>query len=134
MGWCVMAWKRYSDFSGRSRRFEYWMFMLIHAVNYLALFLAIEVTASASAMVHAPVLTVPLFFLCFIYALAAIFPGLAVSVRRLHDIGKSGWWMLLAFLPVLGLLLIVLFALDSEPSDNQYGPNPKHLMPYVATH
>jgi uncharacterized membrane protein YhaH (DUF805 family) len=127
-----MAWKRYSEFSGRSRRCEYWMFMLIHTVIYLALFLAVEVEAS-STMAHVPALTAPLFFLCFIYALAAIIPGLAVSVRRLHDIGKTGWWMLLAFVPVLGLLLLVLFAFDSEPGGNQYGPNPKPPPPYAAT-
>jgi len=120
-----MAWKRYSDFSGRSRRYEYWMFMLIHSVLFLALLLAVEVGATAFTKAHVQILTVPLFFLCFIYGLAAIFPGVAVSVRRLHDIGKSGWWMLFAFVPVLDLLLIVFFAFDSELGSNQYGPNPK---------
>jgi uncharacterized membrane protein YhaH (DUF805 family) len=128
MSWYLMAWKRYLDFSGRSRRCEYWMFMLIHVIIYLALFLAAEF-----AMAHGSALTVPLFVLCFIYALAAVLPGLAVSVRRLHDIGKSGWWMLVAFVPLLDLLLIVFFAFDSKPGGNQYGPNPKLPTPYAAT-
>jgi len=132
MAWYLMAWKRYSDFSGRSRRCEYWMFALIHVVVYLTLFLAVQFTASASTMAHISVFTGPLFFLCFIYGLAAILPGLAVSVRRLHDIGKSGWWMLLAFVPVLDLLLVVFFTFNSEPGGNQYGPNPKLPTPYAA--
>jgi uncharacterized membrane protein YhaH (DUF805 family) len=133
MGWYLMAWKRSAEFSGRSRRFEYWMFMLIHAIIFLALLISVEVGASASTKAHVPELTDPLIFLCFIYGLAAAVPGLAVSVRRLHDTGKSGSWMLLAFVPVLGLLLMVFFALDGEPGGNRYGPNPKLRTPYTPT-
>ena len=133
MAWYLMAWKRYFDLSGRSRRCEYWMFMFVHTAIFLALFLAVEVETSASNVARTPLLTDSLFFLCFIYALAAAFPGLAVSVRRLHDIGKSGWWMLLAFVPVLGLLLMAFFAIDSEPGRNQYGLNPKSRTPNAAT-
>jgi uncharacterized membrane protein YhaH (DUF805 family) len=61
----------------------------------------------------------------FIYFLAAFIPGLAVTVRRLHDSGKSAWWLLIALVPIIGLAIIVLLALDSEPAANQYGPNPK---------
>ncbi len=132
MGWYLIAWKRASDFSGRSRRSEYWMFMLIHVVIYLILFVAVEAAASAFVTPHFASLTVPLFLLCFIYGLAATIPGLAVSVRRLHDVGKSGWWMLLVFVPVLGLLLIIFFAFDSEPGANQYGPDQKPPTPFAA--
>jgi uncharacterized membrane protein YhaH (DUF805 family) len=100
---------------------EYWMFMLIHAVVYIAL----EVAALLLLKAHLPAIGISLFALCFLYALVAIFPGLAVSIRRLHDVGKSGWWMLLTFVPVAGLILMVFFAFDSEVGDNQYGPNPK---------
>jgi uncharacterized membrane protein YhaH (DUF805 family) len=61
-----------------------------------------------------------------LYSLAAMIPGLAVSIRRLHDIGKSGWWLLIAFVPLIGgIWLIVLLATDSQPGNNQWGAYPK---------
>jgi uncharacterized membrane protein YhaH (DUF805 family) len=63
--------------------------------------------------------------LSLIYGLAALIPGLAVTVRRLHDSGKSAWWLLIALVPIIGLAIIVLLVLDSEPAANKYGPNPK---------
>jgi uncharacterized membrane protein YhaH (DUF805 family) len=129
MEWYLIAWKRSADFSGRSRRKEYWIFMLSHAV----VFLVLESAVLALSKAHVPALTTSFFFLCFVYAPTATVPGLAVSVRRLHDIGKSGWWMLLSFVPVLGLLLIVFFAFDSEPGGNLYGPNPKSPAPFAVT-
>ena len=66
------------------------------------------------------------FGLYFIYMLAALIPGWAVAVRRLHDTGKSGWWWLIVFVPFIGaIVLIVFWVLDSAPGANQYGPNPK---------
>ena len=63
-----------------------------------------------------------------LFYLAALLPGLAAAVRRLHDIGKSGWWMLLALIPIVGpIVLIVFFCLDSQPGDNAYGANPKGM-------
>jgi uncharacterized membrane protein YhaH (DUF805 family) len=130
MAWYLMVWKRYAQFTGRSRRTEYWMFSLIHA----AVFVAIEILALALAAVRAPgAIIFVTFTLCFLYAFAALVPYLAVSVRRLHDVGKSGWWMLLSFLPLLDLLLIVFFCFDSELSGNHYGPNPKSPAPYTVT-
>lgn len=67
-------------------------------------------------------------FFCFLYALAVFIPGLAVAVRRLHDIGKSGWMILLGLIPLIGAIwLIVLMATDGKPGSNEYGPNPKEL-------
>lgn len=61
-----------------------------------------------------------------LYSLAVLLPALAVTVRRLHDIGKSGWWILLSLIPIVGSIIVLVFTcLDSEPTDNQYGPNPK---------
>ncbi len=120
-----MAWKRYTDFEGRSRRVEYWMFMVIHAVLFCGLAAAV-LTLSA---LHLSEVGNPLFLACFVYALAAIFPGLAVSVRRLHDLGKSGWWMLLALVPLGVFVLFVFFAFESEPGSNQYGPGLKPSAP-----
>ncbi len=125
MEWYLMAWKRSVDFSGRSRRKEYWGFMLIHVV----VFLVLEFAVLPLFVAHVPALTTALFLLCFVYALTATVPGLAVSVRRIHDIGKSGWWMLLSFVPALDLLLIDFFAFDGGPSDKLYGPNPKSPVP-----
>jgi uncharacterized membrane protein YhaH (DUF805 family) len=59
--------------------------------------------------------------------LAVLIPSLAVSVRRLHDTGRSGWWILLGIIPLLGLVVLFFAAQDSQPGDNQYGPNPKGL-------
>jgi uncharacterized membrane protein YhaH (DUF805 family) len=65
--------------------------------------------------------------LYFIYALAVLIPTIAISIRRLHDIGKSGWFYLLVFVPIISLVLIYFFVLDSQPGENQYGPNPKGM-------
>jgi len=62
----------------------------------------------------------------FIYSLLVLVPGLAVAVRRLHDIGKSGWMLLIGLIPIVGgIILLIWAASDSQPGDNQYGPNPK---------
>ena len=63
-----------------------------------------------------------------IFALALLVPSIALAVRRLHDIGKSGWWYLIVFIPIIGILvLLYFFVLDSQPGSNQYGPNPKGM-------
>jgi uncharacterized membrane protein YhaH (DUF805 family) len=65
-----------------------------------------------------------------LYGLAVFLPGLALAIRRLHDTGRSGWWMLIGFLPLIGLIvLIIFFVQDSQPGSNQYGPNPKESAP-----
>jgi uncharacterized membrane protein YhaH (DUF805 family) len=69
-----------------------------------------------------------LYFLTYVYSLAIFIPSLAVCVRRLHDIGRSGWWYLIGLIPVIGwILLIVWFCTDSQPGANKWGPNPKGL-------
>jgi uncharacterized membrane protein YhaH (DUF805 family) len=61
-----------------------------------------------------------------IYSLAVLIPSISVGVRRLHDTNRTGWWLLISLIPLLGIIiLIVLMVLDSQPDDNQYGPNPK---------
>ena len=70
-----------------------------------------------------------------LYNLAIIIPGTAVATRRLHDIGRSGWWQLLAFLPIIGwILLLIWFCKDSYPDHNQYGPNLKEILQHSITH
>jgi uncharacterized membrane protein YhaH (DUF805 family) len=119
MEWYLLVLKRYAEFNGRSRRKEYWMFTLYNIVIFLVLYIAGFVTLERTGI------SMVFFGLAFIYALAILVPNLAVSVRRLHDIDKSGWWILLAFVPVVSLALIVLMCLEGTPGDNRFGPNPK---------
>ena len=103
----VKVLKHYTVFEGRARRSEFWKFVLVSFVISLVL-------GWVSDMLEA------------VYGLAVLVPSLAVGARRLHDIGKSGWWQLLVLIPVVGwIVLIVFLALDTEPKDNQYGSNPK---------
>lgn len=102
---------QYATFTGRARRSEYWFFVLFTLLVYLA------------ASVVDAVLGIPVFTL--IVVLGLLVPTLAVSVRRLHDTGRSGWWVLLSFVPFGGIVLIVFDCLDSEPGPNRFGPSPK---------
>jgi len=120
MAWYLLAWQRATDFSGRSRRKEYWYFHLVNAVVmlFLGLFAVAFSDQNKPAMIP--------FGLMFTYAFVVFVPSIAVTIRRLHDIGKSGWWYCIAFVPFIGgLILLVLTLLDSEPDRNEYGPNPK---------
>ena len=112
MNWYIGVLKRYLDFSGRAQRMEYWMFTLINILVMLGL-------AILDALLG-------LGFLSTIYALGVLIPSLAVGVRRLHDTNRSGWWLLIGLVPLIGLIvLIVFFVQDSQPGANEYGPNPK---------
>jgi uncharacterized membrane protein YhaH (DUF805 family) len=121
MNWYLKVLKQYADFSGRARRKEYWMFALFNVIFI------------ASAMILDTVLVVtigelPYGVFYFLYSLAVLIPGLAVYVRRLHDIGKSGWMILIAIIPIIGpIWLLVLTLTDSNHGENQYGPNPKEV-------
>jgi len=119
MNWYLKALKQYADFNGRARRKEYWMFVLFNMIFAIAAAILDNVLGTAS-----PELGYGIIY--GIYSLAVLIPGIAVGVRRLHDIGKSGWMMFVALIPLVGFIwLIVLMATDSNPGDNQYGPNPK---------
>lgn len=129
MEWYAIAMQRYAQFTGRSRRREYWIFALVNTIIFCVLY-AVGITFFFAG--QRPI-GIALFALCFAYALAVIIPGLSCGVRRLHDIGKSGWFMLLPLIPFFGgLILIVLHLLDSQPGANQYGPNPKFPVQPVA--
>mgnify|MGYP003297531573 CR=1 FL=1 len=91
----------YANFSGRARRSEYWYFVLFSLIISL----------------------IPIVNL--IVGLISIIPGIAVCVRRLHDIGKSGWWFLLGFIPIGPIVLFAWFCKDSQPGVNKWGENPK---------
>ena len=105
---------KYADFNGRARRSEYWYWVL-------AVLLAYIVVLIVSLVVHALGIV-----LLVVLVLGAIVPNLAVGCRRLHDIGQSGWLQLIGLVPFVGgIILLVLYCLDSKPGPNQYGPNPK---------
>jgi uncharacterized membrane protein YhaH (DUF805 family) len=119
MEWYLLVLKRYAEFSGRSRRKEYWMFTLYNTVILVVLELAGFLTLERSGI------SIVFFGLVLLYGLGVMVPSLAAAVRRLHDTGKSGWFLLICLIPIVSLALIVLLCLDSTPGDNQYGPNPK---------
>ena len=103
---------KYAQFNGRARRSEFWYFALFNFL--IAAGLGI-IDVFAETMV-----------LNGLYSLAVLIPSLAVGVRRLHDTGKSGLWILIAFVPVVGTLILLIFLVqDSQPFENKYGPNPK---------
>ena len=109
---------QYVGFSGRARRSEYWYFTLFNLLGSMVF----SILAQALGI---PAIT-------GIFSLAVFLPGLAVSIRRLHDIGKSGWWILIELIPIVGLILIIIWLCkDSDPADNQYGPNPKNASPMM---
>ncbi len=121
MNWYLKVLKQYADFNGRARRSEYWMFTLINVLIIGVLYVLMFMSGSdggAMAMVAMGLVA--------IYSLAILVPSLAVAVRRLHDVGKSGWMLLVGLIPFIGSIwLLVLYCTDSQPGDNEYGPNPK---------
>lgn len=128
MSWYLLALKRYADFSGRSRRKEYWYFSLFNCIVVLVLIMIAAALGGFNSNESGGTnpAAMPVFLLYVVYALAVFVPGLAVSVRRLHDTGRSGWWFLISFVPFIGgIWLIVLMCIDSQPGPNQWGPNPK---------
>lgn len=118
MNWYFAVLKKYAVFSGRARRKEYWMYSLFNIIILIALGV-VEGIAGSNPESGGGVLTL-------LYFLAVIFPSLAVTVRRLHDTGKSGWWALIGLVPMIGAIVFLVFMVqDGHAGDNQYGPNPK---------
>ena len=119
--WYRVVLSKYADFSGRSRRAEYWYFVLVNLIINIGL----AIGDVMFGLVIAPNLGV----LGLVYGLAVFIPSIAVLCRRLHDTGRSGWWWLIALIPLVGgIILIVFLAEDSDPGDsNNYGPNPKTM-------
>ena len=125
MNWYMEVLKKYAVFNGRARRAEYWWFFLINFIFVLVLSVLSRLTTGTDSNSVSPLSTA---FSCIsgLYSLAVLLPELGVGIRRLHDIGKSGWWLLIGLIPLIGTIwLLILAATDSQPGDNQYGPNPK---------
>jgi uncharacterized membrane protein YhaH (DUF805 family) len=116
MNYYLSVLKKYAVFSGRSQRAEYWYFFLFNVIISIALAIISTVIGDDSSILR------------MLYGLAVLIPGIAVSVRRLHDVGKSGWMLLIGLIPLIGAIwLLVLMVTDSNPGDNKYGPNPKGI-------
>lgn len=111
--------KKYAVFDGRAQRKEYWLFVLFNLIVSIVLTIVDRLTGTYSADYGMGALGA-------VYALAVLLPGIGVSVRRLHDTDRSGWWLLIVFIPILGaLVLLVFMILDGTPGTNRFGPNPK---------
>lgn len=128
MEWMILPLKRYADFSGRSRRKEYWMFALLNVIIVIGLFViggmlgGIEPDSSGEAS-GGSIVFLGLFG---IYGLAILVPSLAVQVRRFHDQDKSGWFVLLSLIPYVGSLIVFVFmCLDGTKGENRFGADPK---------
>ena len=117
MGWYLEVLKKYATFDGRAHRTEFWMFVLVSFIVSLVLNIVDAIIGTGGDLGGG--------VLAGIYGLVVLIPSLAVGARRLHDIGKSGWWQLLALIPIVGvIILIVWFATKGHESENQHGPNP----------
>jgi uncharacterized membrane protein YhaH (DUF805 family) len=113
MNWYLDVLKKYAVFNGRARRKEYWMFFLFNIIIAVVLGV-VEGIVGGPGVLGA------------LYGLAVLLPGIGVSIRRLHDTDRSGWWLLIGLVPLIGaIVLLVFFVQDSQAAENQYGPNPK---------
>ncbi len=107
MNWYLKVWKNYANFNGRARRKEYWMFILFNAIISYGLQALVFVDESLA-------------LLSGLYSLAVLIPSIAVAVRRMHDVGKSGWFLLI---PIYNLILA---ATNGDEGSNEYGVDPKN--------
>ncbi|MBE7523737.1 MAG: DUF805 domain-containing protein [Burkholderiales bacterium] len=120
MNWYLMALRKYAQFSGRSRRSEYWYFVLFVVLIEIVLMGIERMLGFGSDGGYG--------MLSSLFALAMFIPHLAVGARRLHDTGRSGWWLLIGFVPIVGaIVLIWFFVQDGQPGSNAWGPNPKEV-------
>ncbi|MDN5205455.1 DUF805 domain-containing protein [Fulvivirgaceae bacterium BMA10] len=120
MNWYLAVMKNYAGFTGRARRTEYWMFVLFNVIfTITALILDNVLGINMRGTPYGP--------LYFLYALITFLPALAVAVRRLHDIDRSGWFVLISIIPIIGSIILLIFlCTEGNKGDNPYGPDPKN--------
>ena len=112
--WYIGAIKKYAVFDGRTRRKEYWMFVLFNMIFAFIVSLLDELVFDSQEILFT------------LYRLFIFVPSLSVTVRRLHDVGKSGWFLLILLIPIIGIIwILILLCKDGEPGTNKYGENPK---------
>lgn len=127
MNWFLRALNKYADFTGRAQRAEYWYFVLFYVLIYVVLAFIDGVTGTYNAGAGMGILS-------GIFILAILIPSLSVSVRRLHDIDRTGWWLLIGFIPLIGGLVLFIFTvMDGTKGENTYGPDPKHVASLQGT-
>jgi len=102
------AFKKYAEFSGRASRKDYWMFVLIYVLIYVGLFVIDSVLYTA--------------WLAPIFSLVVLIPSISITTRRLHDTSRSGWWQLIYFIPLIGVIVMLIFLCEASHADNEYGP------------
>ncbi|MFZ7157715.1 DUF805 domain-containing protein [Avibacterium gallinarum] len=123
MNWYLYVLKNYAQFNGRARRKEFWWFTAVDFLLYVILGLLDVVLLNND------------FGFSGVYGLATLIPSLAVRVRRLHDTDRSGWWLLIGFIPVIGFIVLFVFAcLDGTQGRNRFGEDPKNPMNEQLTH
>jgi uncharacterized membrane protein YhaH (DUF805 family) len=134
MSWYLEVLRKYAQFSGRARRKEYWFFALFNVLVAVAItLLSIGVVLltvgrgdTASTLIFIPVI---------LYWFAILVPAIAVTVRRLHDTGRSGWWYFVAFVPFVGGFILLIFTLmEGTPGPNMYGSSPKSEASYAPVY
>lgn len=111
MEWYIKVLKNYVTFTGRARRKEYWMFTLFNIIVSIVL-------SIITGFIGLPEIAI-------LYSLAVFLPSIAVAIRRLHDTGRSGWWLLISFVPFIGIIILIIFTVQESHEENQYGENPK---------
>jgi uncharacterized membrane protein YhaH (DUF805 family) len=122
MNWFLKVLKEhYADFKGRARRKEFWMYYLVWGIIYTVLYIIFMILAFTQSSILMGLGSL----LLSAFSLATIVPTLAVGVRRLHDMGKSGKMILLLLVPIANFVVLYWWIQDSVPGDNQWGPNPK---------
>lgn len=125
--------KNYANFKGRSRRKEYWLaniaFTIITSILCIIMYIPIvSYLVNGEISVFETIILVVASLATLIYSCATIVPLFALFVRRLHDIGKSGWFILFGLIPYIGTIILFVFSvIDSQPGENKYGPNPKFM-------
>ena len=124
MTWALMPLQKYAVFSGRSRRKEFWMFVLFTFIVEIVL-------AIIDAIIGTYNTAIGIGLLSGLFYLAILVPSIALNTRRLHDIGKSGWFQLLFIIPIVGFILWIIWMVrDSDDGVNKYGPSPKTPVGY----
>ena len=119
MHWYLDVLKKYFVFDGRARRAEFWYFVLFNLIVSIVLSVLDNVIGTTMGPTGVGILGT-------LYALAILLPALGVAVRRLHDTGRTGWWILIGLIPIIGFIILIIYYIqDSQPGENQYGPNPK---------
>ncbi|MBR4839614.1 MAG: DUF805 domain-containing protein [Paludibacteraceae bacterium] len=126
MDWYIKGLKNYTEFEGRARRKEYWMFILIHSIVLLALTFLFILLFDTIRSIGVVATLFPYFI--YVFASFAIIPTISVTIRRLHDVNKSGWHFFNILKPIVGIIwLLVLLFKAGDKGDNKYGPDPKAI-------